>query len=393
MVKHSRDISFIAATVYFCQGALGISSIALPLYLRSLGWSVAEIAATTAIAALPWIFKILYGLTSDFLPLFGLRRKPYLIMASLITSAGWVLMSMLPQEKEWVLGAMILSNLGFAATDVITDALVVEHSAGISSSIYQSIAWGSRSLGAFIAGIAAGWLAEHWMPGRIFLMTATLPFIVTIAATSILEKKAERGIFISAWDPVKNSFGLLLGNQLRYFTVILFLAAISSSFAVPFFFYMKETLGFSETFLGFLTSLGWGGAALGSFIYARWLRNNSPKKLLTWVIMINALNILSNFFISGHRSALLLIFFSGVMGCLVMLPIMSSAAALTHRSGVEGTLFAVLMSIFNLGQILFGYLGASVLNYTGLHFLIALCGVIALCGLIFVRKLRFEEVP
>ncbi len=155
---------------------------------------------------------------------------------------------------------------------------------------------------------------------------------------------------------------------------------------------MKETLGFSETFLGFLTGVGWGGAALGSFIYGRWLRNIAPKKILTRVILFNALNIFSNFLISGQRSAFVLIFVSGVMGCLVMLPIMSSAAALTHRSGAEGTMFAVLMSIFNIGQIVFGYLGASFLGVLGLHLLIAISGFMALCGLVFVRRLQFEAV-
>ncbi len=346
----------------------------------------------TSIAALPWIFKILYGVITDFLPIGGLRRKPYLFCSALLTASGWILMSFLPQQKEWIFFAMLLSNLGFAATDVITDALVVEHSAGISSSIYQSIAWGSRSLGSFFGGLAAGWLAAHWMPGRVFLVTAFFPFLIMIAVFSILEKKVETSLFRSALEPVKNSFQILLGHELKYFTVILFLAAISAAFGVPFFFYMKETLGFPETFLGFLTSVGWGGAAVGSLIYARWLRKISPKKILTWVILINALNIFSNFLISDQRSAFVMIFISGIMGCLVMLPIMSSAAALTHRTGVEGTLFAVLMSVFNLGQILFGYAGATLLDVIGLHFLIALSGMMALCGLFFVRRLRFEGV-
>jgi len=34
LLKHTRDVAFIAGIVYFIQGALGISAITLPLFPR-----------------------------------------------------------------------------------------------------------------------------------------------------------------------------------------------------------------------------------------------------------------------------------------------------------------------------------------------------------------------
>lgn len=390
MLKHSRDIAVLSGIVYFIQGAMGVTGVALPLFLRSLKWSISEIAAVSSIAAIPWVVKIIYGLLSDSYPLLGYRRKAYLIMFSLCSVLGWLGMVVLPAEKAWILAAMILSNLGFAATDVITDGLVVEHSNEFTSPIYQSIAWGSRSMGSVVSGVTGGWLAQHWDPKYIFMLAMGLPLMTSFVALWILEKRIEHPIFQSPIGTIVATGKLMWTSNIRLFCVILFGASISAAFGTPYFFYLKESLGFSNTFLGMLASIGWSGAMIGSFIYARLLRKVSPKLTLRWAIIVNSINIFSCLLIQNQTSAFILVFLGGVMGCLVMLPVMSSAAALTHHSGVEGTLFAVLMSIFNLGQIAFGLIGAQAYHFIGLFPLIIITGFLALIALFFVEKLNFE---
>ncbi len=390
MAKHTRDVALIAGVVYFIQGAIGISGIALPLFMRNLKWSVSEITTMSSVAALPWVLKILYGLLSDTYPFMGYRRKSYLILFSLLSALGWLNLVLLPSQKLWIFFSLLLTNLGFAATDVVTDGFIVEHSNEFTSPIYQAIAWGSRSAGALLTGFLGGWLASRWPPQNVFFVTMLLPLSVMFTALWVREKKLATMPFKSVVAPLKQSVGIILSKNFRWFTAILIVAAISSSFGVPFFFFMKETLGFRETFLGFLSSLGWGGAMIGSLIYARWLRRVSPKVTLRVAIFFNSVNILTALLIKNELSALLLVFVGGVMGCLVMLPVMSSAASLTHGTGVEGTLFAVLMSIFNLGQIVFGFLGGKLFEHIGLYPLIVGTGMIALTGIVFVEKLELK---
>ncbi len=391
MLKQTRGVAFLAGTIYFTQGALGISGVTMPLFLRGLKWSVAEITAISSIAAFPWLLKIFYGLLSDSYPLFEYRRKSYLFIFSILSAVGWLSLAILPAHKYTILFAMMLTNLGFAATDVVTDGLIVEHSTTVTSSVYQAIAWGSRSFGAVASGALGGWLAGHWVPQHVFLLTMCLPLVVTSIVIWIKEKKVPSAPFATALTPVKRCISLAFTPNLRNFIALLFIASISASFGVPFFFYMKETLKFKETFLGILSSLGWGGAMLGSLIYLKFLRGISPKIVLRWAIVLNCINIFSTLLISNEKSAFILVFISGAMGCLVMLPIMSSAASLTHHSGVEGTLFAILMSIFNLGQIIFGYLGGRFFEPIGLYPLIIITGISSLSALYFVNKLEFSN--
>ena len=54
---------------------------------------------------------------------------------------------------------MTIANLGLAATDVITDGLVVEYSRKGTAQTYQGIAWGARSVGSILSGYLGGILA------------------------------------------------------------------------------------------------------------------------------------------------------------------------------------------------------------------------------------------
>ena len=43
-----------------------------------------QVATITALAAAPWMVKPLYGFLSDTLPIFGYRRRSYLIVCGLL---------------------------------------------------------------------------------------------------------------------------------------------------------------------------------------------------------------------------------------------------------------------------------------------------------------------
>src|SRR3984957_11659822 len=72
--------------VYVVEGLGQIGGlIAQPLnyYLKTAqGWTPVQIAAFVSLFNLPWIIKPLYGLISDFVPLFGYRRKSYLVLVN-----------------------------------------------------------------------------------------------------------------------------------------------------------------------------------------------------------------------------------------------------------------------------------------------------------------------
>src|SRR5262245_19605594 len=76
------------AALYFVQSIGDPTSglVAQPLrsLLRSWGESPASLAGIMALLALPWSIKPAFGLLSDFVPLFGSRRRNYLLLEALV---------------------------------------------------------------------------------------------------------------------------------------------------------------------------------------------------------------------------------------------------------------------------------------------------------------------
>ena len=69
-------------TVYFVQGILGLARLAVSFFLKDdLGLTPTEVGVLTGISSIPWIIKPVFGFLSDGVPIFGYRRRPYLILS------------------------------------------------------------------------------------------------------------------------------------------------------------------------------------------------------------------------------------------------------------------------------------------------------------------------
>ena len=388
MIIVHPDIARLIGVVYFIQGAMGISGIALPLFLRKYGFNIEQIAYFNSIVTLPWAFKIIFGAVSDAFPIHGLRRKPYIIICCILACSGWFLLSLVPPTLIFLIFAMLCANIGFAAIDVVTDGIVVEHSTKNTSQIYQNISWGARAIGALVSGIAGGYLAAHLDYRIIFFLTGFLPMVSILMVRQYREKRKKLSQKTNFLSPISKSIKKLFSGDLFWFCWLLIVVSLSSSFMTPLFFYMKEELQFGEKFLGLLSSVTWLGAVAGCFIYIRFFKSAPLNKTLYFTIGLGFFQILACLLIRDSPSAFLVSVTAGALGYLSLLPLMSSAARLAHNSGVESSLFAILMGIFNLGQTASTFLGGWLFSKIGLQNLIVLVAFLTLSGFWFIRRLK-----
>ncbi len=383
-----RSVAQLASIVYFIQGALGIVAIALPLYLKQVGFSISEIAYITSVGSFPWFFKIIYGALSDSVPFLGYRRKTYIFISSLFSLIGWVFLSLGPQSYMLILGALLIVNIGFAATDVITDGLIVEKSDKNTVSKYQSLSWGFRSLGAVLSGVVGGYLAYQFSYRYVFLFASILPLVTLIYSFFVHEEKVtvREGII---WEPIWRSLLFFKTKPFLLFSLLLIILACTACFSTPYFFYLKETVQLTEQQLGLLSSVTWVGAILGAFIFGKFLSVINLGRVIFAGIILNLIGILSCFLVKDFVSAMVIFSINGVLGYLILLPLLSFAAKLSHATTVEGCLFAVLMSVHNFGTLFSSMLGGYLFQWTGLNNLIllsALLGIIAIPVLMLLNK-------
>src|SRR6476646_1099472 len=102
--RHISRLMLFFAIVYVVEGIgqarVGIIFQPLNFYLKDIGWTPVEVTAYLAILNFPWIIKPVFGLVSDFIPLFGYRRKSYLIISSIcaVGAYGWIARLSAPSE-------------------------------------------------------------------------------------------------------------------------------------------------------------------------------------------------------------------------------------------------------------------------------------------------------
>ena len=85
-----------------------------------------QIAASLAVLDVPWVIKPLYGVISDFLPLFGYRRRSYLLLANVAAVAAflWTTQVLTPAA---IVFALLLTAIAMAVSSTVCGALLVEN--------------------------------------------------------------------------------------------------------------------------------------------------------------------------------------------------------------------------------------------------------------------------
>src|ERR1700722_8852615 len=104
--RATKNLLLFFALVYVVEGLGQIGGlIAQPLnyYLKEVhGWTPVQITAYVTIFNLPWVLKPIYGLVSDFVPLFGYRRKSYLLLANIAAVVGFFAVTQLAVPSQLV---------------------------------------------------------------------------------------------------------------------------------------------------------------------------------------------------------------------------------------------------------------------------------------------------
>lgn len=410
--KPSPELAAILL-VYFVQGILGLARLAVSFFLKDdLGLSPAQVAAMMGIVSLPWMVKPLFGFLSDGLPIFGYRRRPYLILSGLLGAGSWLALATVVDSALTATGAIALSSLSVALSDVIVDSLVVERarkeSVGAAGSL-QSLCWGTSALGGLLTAYLSGMLLEHVSVRTVFMITATFPLIVTLVAGLISEAKVTHASTWGAvWTQVKQLRQAIAQRVIWMPTLFIFIWQATPSSDAAFFFFTTNELGFQPEFLGrvrLVTSLA---ALIGIWLFQRFFKTVSFRKIFGWTTILSAVLGMTTLLLVTHANRAIGIddrWFSlgdslilTVLGEIAFMPILVLAARICPP-GVEATLFALLMSVLNLaglvshegGALLTHVLGVTETNFDRLWLLVVITNASTLLALPFLRLLPDQQ--
>ena len=410
----SRELLAILL-VYAVQGILGISRLAVSFFLKDeLALSPAEVAALMGIAALPWVIKPVFGFISDGLPIFGYRRRPYLILSGLLGVGAWLSLANLVHTAAGATLAISITSLSVAFSDVIVDSLIVERardeSVGKAGSL-QALCWGASAVGGLLTAYFSGLLLQHFSTRTVFGLTAAFPLLVSAAALWISEEPvalADGNRQTVVKEQMQQLWQALTQKAIWMPTLFLFLWQCTPTAESAFFYFSTNELGFTPEFLGrvrLVTSLA---SLLGVWLFQRFLKTIPFRQIFIWTTLLSSLLGLTALLLVTHTNRSLGIddhwFALGdsliltVMGQLTFMPVLVLAARLCPP-GIEATLFAMLMSVLNLsglvskegGAILTHLLGVTDTNFDKLWLLVLIANVGSMLPLIFINLLPNED--
>jgi BT1 family len=444
-------------TVYFVQGALGLSRLAVSFFMKDeLHLSPTDMAAIGGITSLPWLIKPLYGFLSDGIPIFGYKRRSYLIIAGILGCLSWLALGTIVTDTSSAVAAITLGSASVAVSDVVADSIVVEKSrkltqgakaeesisplptaifddtgaqsieylgvsdenksgAGLESEVnvaagdLQSLCWSAAAIGGILSAYFSGSLLQTVSPRFVFTLTALFPLLIS-AVSFLIDEKAE------VFRPSLKEFSSTVGSQFttlketlinpKIYLPVLFIFAWQAT-PTPdsaMFFFTTGELGFEPEFLGRVRLAASLAALAGVTIYRTFLKDISIKQVILWTSLLSVPLSLTQLMLVTHYNRVLGIpdqvfaltdtVVLTVLGQIAFMPTLVLASTLCPP-GIEGTLFASLMSIYNaagtlaseLGAGLTSLLGVTEKNYDNLPTLVLVCSLASLLPLPFINIL------
>ena len=239
---------------------------------------------------------------------------------------------------------------------------------------------------------------EAYGPRFVFGITAAFPLLITCSSLLIDEKPTKGQMQLEAAESLPQRFVALGAGLWQSVTkkeifapiCFIFLWQATPSPSSALFYFNTEELGFTPEFLG-RVSLAASIASLSAIlIYNQFLKKIEIKTLLFWSMVIGVfLNALTLILVSRANLSLgisdqAFALGDGViltaLGRVSTMPILVLAAKICPP-GLEATLFASLMSMFNAGSAVSGVLGGWLTsslgvtsdNFDNLFLLVTLC--------------------
>jgi len=335
----------VFAVVYFVQGMSGLPSLPIQYLMKNvmkLDPSQAQYFASATMLA--WLVKPLWGYISDTFPIFGYRRKPYLIGMSLFAAFSWFGLAWMAYERNFnYWGLLIMFNLSAAAyafVDVVCDGLMVTKGQATKLvDAFVNIQWFGIGIAGIFTGLVSGFFAETANKNMdfypyIFAGAGIIPILTAvIVILCVTEERVSIGFarkkflfsvvllaVVAAAGMHVIPYFLALGgsNKILFITgIFLFVSLIiwlwsgkpklfwmitafvffwkfSPSVGMASFYYFSEVLKFPERFFGYLDSIGSVSWVAGIILYG-WLLKKYPgisrKTYLYFSVLLSAFGL------------------------------------------------------------------------------------------------------
>jgi MFS family permease len=330
---------------------LGAQALATFMFVSTFAWNVKPVA----------------GLLSDAFPLFGTRRRHYMIAGAGLAALSWLALGVAPHQYGWFLGAAIAANAFMVMASTVMGGLMVEagQQYGVSGritstrqAVQSAVSLGNGILGGYLATVAFGWTAG--IAAGLLLTLAVATVFALREPPHAAWRREVLGHAVAQLRTLAQSWTLWAAG------IFLALVYITPGFATPLLYRQTNTLGFGTPYIGLMETIEGATGLAGAALYALVCRRLTLRRLLYVAIAVNALGTLL-FLAYGYRTAPFIHGVSGLVGIWSELALMDLAVRATPP-GCESLGFSLMMSARNFAAGGSDVIGAWLLDSRGWTF-------------------------
>jgi Na+/melibiose symporter-like transporter len=319
--------------------------------LKSWGESPAALGALMALLAVPWTIKPIFGLLSDFVPLFGSRRRNYLLLANGLAALSLLLLAFVPIEPGslwWLFALLLPTTMAIALGDVIVDALMVEKGQPLGlTGRFQSIQWAAANAALLLTGVLGGYVAEERAQSLGFAFCGALWLFAFAVAWRYSGDREDAHLDAASLSETGAALiGVLRDKLFLAVCALLTLWSFNPVWGSVLYVHMTEDLGFSEQDFGNVTSAFFLGSLLGSVGYGIYCRSVRLSRLLHLSILAAIVSNAVYWQLGSLTSAYLVSAIAGaayMTGTLIQLDL----TARIIPAKAAATVFASVMAVTN----------------------------------------------
>lgn len=385
LTLHKRFRYVLFGSLYFSEGLYqAVILIVTPIYLLDKNIPIPIITLIMGLGYLPWGLKFVWGGIIDFYHKYG--RKKFATIGTIFGGIGFLFLSIIDSYFSIILFAIFLfiGYIGIGFLDSATDAWAIDTTIkkdrGKINGSMNIGKWIGQYLGALIIiylGVNYGYNISFMIAGFIILFLTIIPFIVKYQDRKIGK--------LNIWSLIKQEFSKKITKltTLYFFTIVLHPALYFTILVI----YLKTTLNFDDTFIGFIFAF-WLISVIPGSIVGGFLADKYGRKLTLYIFLFCLLIfsvapiIISDYYLLLLNFTILLFFANGVTAAnwaMIMDVINPKIGASEHE---------VICSIVNFGGIIIGSAAGTLIVLIGFNNIFILSAIIIIIALLILLKIK-----
>ncbi|WP_433931169.1 MFS transporter [Sorangium cellulosum] len=327
-----------------------------------LGHSPADMADFFAVAGLATYTIPLAVVLSDRLPLFGSRRRNYLLLSALATALLWLLTAAAPRAYGPLLVCVTALNAAVVLAGAAVAGLIADEGAkGGATSHLSSLRVSMKYTAQVAAGAVSGYLAAVAF-GFTCALGALLAIAVALAAWLLVDEPGAAAPGRPApREPLLQSARRLWSAPFLGAAAFLLFFFAAPGYWNLLFYHQTNTLGLDTHTIGILKSVNGVFGLLAAAAYARYGGRFGPRRLAAGVALFTA----STLAWLGYRSlpaAFLIEAADGFLGGLGLLAVQELTIRAAPR-GLEAVGYSLLLGASLLSGAISEVVGTRILSW------------------------------